>query len=96
MSADNWRICPKCLENVSTGRSVAIEKAKASYGTVPLEDFQKAMDKAKALPQEPDDTLREDYELGVDEDGVFFVNYSCSCHYCGFSFKFKTTQKALQ
>ncbi len=29
-------------------------------------------------------TLREDYEQGLDEDGLIYVSYSCSCD-CGFS-----------
>ena len=35
-----------------------------------------------------ENTLREYYDLGIESNGKFFVNYSCECRVCGFQFKF--------
>jgi len=67
----------------------AIAKAEKSYGKVSVDEFQKAVKTANALPDEPDNTLREDYSIGVDLDGMFYVSYACSCSKCGFKFEFK-------
>lgn len=38
---------------------------------------------------DPDSTLREDYELGIDHEGCFHVVYSCSCKVCKFRWQFE-------
>jgi len=39
-------------------------------------------------PNELKETLREDYEIGIDEDGLFYVNYGGRCDECGLVYKF--------
>lgn len=34
----------------------------------------------------PKKTLREDYELGINEDGIYQASYYCYCGECGFKF----------
>lgn len=64
MSADNWRVCPRCIKRLEDeGRS--------------LSDFEEL------------DDLREDWEILMQEDGVFFVKYSCVCYKCGFTYEYK-------
>jgi len=33
-------------------------------------------------------TMREDYELGITEEGEFYIRYKAACLKCGFSHKF--------
>jgi hypothetical protein len=40
-----------------------------------------------------DNTLREDYEIGVNDTGEFEIVYSCRCNTCGFVFTFKHKQQ---
>ena len=47
------------------------------------------------IDREPvSNTLREDWDIGMLEDGTFSVEYSCMCRVCGFSFDFKHSQVA--
>ena len=39
-----------------------------------------------------EETLREDYEIGTDIDGVFWVAYSAFCTECKFSFDFRHSE----
>ena len=94
MSADNWTICPRCLNNWKTSVNADLEAAKDSYGKIPQEEFiQKlatAEVKAKVMIQP---TLREDYEIGADEKGMFGVSYTCTCNVCGFTFRYEYQEK---
>jgi hypothetical protein len=42
---------------------------------------------------EPETTMREDYELFLTEDGHFQVSYSAYCTKCKFSFQFNHEQQ---
>lgn len=88
MSADNWTVCPKCGTENEGAEERERERRKALYGTIPMEEWE-ALNK-KPLPQdEPEDTLREDYEIGI-WDGKFFAKYSgyCTNDDCDFQFEF--------
>jgi len=67
MSADAWRICPKCKASIE-----------------------------KDAPKEQSETLREDFEVWMDEDGEFHVDYRSHCQVCGFGHKFAHTEKVLK
>lgn len=107
MSADNWRVCPKCTAKSLAGYDEkvkqldeATKKIQEAYGRVPLEEYMTLINKTDKSVQdievlELEDTLREDYEIYIDDAGEFSVNYSASCSVCKFSFTFKHTQKAL-
>lgn len=43
-----------------------------------------------------EETLRQDWELYLDEDGKFSVEFSASCRKCGFSYKFKHSEKLVK
>lgn len=91
MSADNWTICPECKAKEDQRQADAHKKAAESYGKVSVDKFD-SLRKA-ALPLVVEDTLREDYELGVGKDGQFYVSYRCSCEKCDFEHVFKHTEK---
>lgn len=95
MGADRWAICPKCKRTVNEKRDAEIRKAKASYGKVPEETYRAAIEKA-GRPIDLQETFREDYEQGMDDDGTYIVNYSGECTHCGFSHKYTHSEDVLQ
>lgn len=94
MSASNWRECPACLRDAKAKQAAAVKAADESYGKVPAADFIN-MRKLAVKPAAVEETLREDYELGVSEDGRFFMHYSGVCQTCSFAFKFRHEADAL-
>lgn len=65
--------------------------AQKNYGIMKPADYLAAVKKAVEFRQSLETenrTLREDFELGVDEDGRFKVIFSAGCD-CGFLFQFK-------
>lgn len=95
MSADNWAICPNCARIAEEKREKAIEKAQAAYGKVTAEKFMAGIAAAEALPDKPEESLREDYCLGTRIDGEFYVSYACSCRECGFEYQFDISKDLL-
>ncbi len=95
MSADAWRLCPKCYARGTSARQVALKKVAESYGKVKAEVYGEMIDKAQTNfpPPAHEETLREDYEMYTDQDGQFTVSYSCSCRTCGFKFNFKHAEQ---
>ena len=70
-------------------------------GFIPAPEFQ-ALDRAACAPVVLEDTLRENYELGItvlrrepEKGRQFYVNYSASCTKCKFSLEFTHRQVAL-
>ena len=88
MSANNWRVCPCCLKRQEEAKAQALAHAERQYGKVPAAEYLALLDKAKATDS-PGDTLREDWQIGLNEDGAFFVSYRGYCERCGFEFRFK-------
>ena len=91
MSANNWRVCPRCLRRLSAAHERMKAKVTGLYGKVSRAEYEAARE---ALPPPPDEskmraTLREYYQLGVRTSGEFFLNYSASCDECGFAFRFE-------
>jgi hypothetical protein len=99
MSADNWTVCPRCKANVTTNYIEAQEELSRAYGVVTLDKYRfiekKVRDLFEALDEMPE-ALREGYEIGVDEGGIFEVSYSCSCHNCDFEFSHKESVDTLR
>jgi len=68
-------------------------QAEDSYGKIPAAEYAKMMAEANE-EHEPEETMREDYEIGVDELGEFEAYYRCSCERCGFEFRFTHKEDA--
>lgn len=79
MSADNWGVCPQC--KVKANQAVV-----SSYGKVSEEEYIALINKRVRANEKQ--TLREDYEIGTDKDGIFEINYGCSCSTCGFNYEY--------
>jgi transcription elongation factor Elf1 len=84
MSADRWTKCPQCENN----RKETLVEIERSYGNESADLYRKMIDRLNELKQGSDDTLKEDYEQGID-NGVYSVNYSAHCKKCGFKFDYK-------
>lgn len=90
MSADNWGACPKCKKK-EIEKSLQLKRhTEKQYGKVSSEKYRRLL----KIAEEPTilragvETLREDYEMRTTSEGMFFVNYGCSCDKCGFSHSF--------
>jgi hypothetical protein len=94
MSANNWRKCPNCMAAVQNARLKKIANAKAQYGVVSAEKFVELVRRAE-LPVVLGDALREDYEIGIDDAGLFSVSYRCSCNICPFVFSHKSRKQVV-
>ena len=92
MSADNWTTCPKCKAAHDAAVAKAMQKAQSSYGKASQEKYAENLRRAQTLELTAcEDTLREDYEIGVDGD-TFAVSYCASCDRCDFTFEFRESR----
>ena len=93
VSADSWRVCPKCGKSGDGPRAKAEKAARDSYGKDTAEEYARLLDLARAMPyDEPEETMREDYEFYYEDGAPFILNvrYGCSCKACGFEFSIHT------
>lgn len=95
MSATNWAECPGC-KAVRIREEMAATRAYVdSYGKVSAseyEDLKAAADELKNAPR--GETLREDYEVWIDDEFVFHVSYGCSCEECGYEHSYRHEHSA--
>ena len=97
MSADYWRACPKCMKKKLEHIQAYSEYTKSVYGSISQSEYVDRIDREKAMREkEAEATLREDYEIRTDDNGMFSVIYSSHCERCGHEFKFKTQADTLQ
>lgn len=94
MSADNWGVCPRCKKNF---RGVKVDKKReteAAYGKVSASEYLAMVAELANTPNdEIEETLREDYEIYTDEDGLFVVEYNGECSVCDYHVVFKHREK---
>ena len=92
MSATNWGTCPRCRATFNAERAAAIVKVAESYGKVAVEEYERL--RAEASREWPNSLgLREDYEMGINEHGLFYVHYSGACVECGFQYDYAHTEE---
>jgi hypothetical protein len=78
MSADNWATCPRCMANARAEKARQEAEAVAAYGVKSVDEYLKLRELAETdIDLEP--TLREDYEISIDDTGTFDVNYRAWC-----------------
>ena len=87
MSADAWRVCPKCKHRAEVARNEKIKKADAAYGRITPDEWKRMNDDANK-PIKLGETFREDYEILMDESGEFSIRYSGRCTKCGWGHEF--------
>jgi hypothetical protein len=94
MSADKWTRCPKCIKLAAQAAVDKREKADAAYGKVSLQEHRELTIAAEQAEKvKPFETLRHDYEIGVDSNGCFEVSYGCSCTNCDFEYVYNFKEK---
>lgn len=93
MSADNWAICPRCLDReLAAARAKQVE-ADAAYGTATQDEYEALLLEArKPIDPEKFRTFREDYEFYGASDGVVTADYGGACSVCHLSVELKATQ----
>jgi hypothetical protein len=91
MSADNWLRCFNCQRKADEEHQRAEATVRSKYGSIPADEFVRELQAVKVRPV-LDATMREDYEVGLDESDSFSVDYRCSCETCGFSWSYKHTR----
>lgn len=101
MSADNWMKCPKCIKCAEKSEMETMEKLGVSYGKIPEEQYLLLRNKLLGESEQVkdlDETFREDYELGTDEDGNFEISYlgQCTNDKCRFRFEYKYSEQVLK
>ena len=96
MSADNWGTCPRCLIKQKAKHEAKQQAVILGYGKVTPEIYEDLKAQA-AVEIEEEYTLREDYEIGIMDDGEFFVIYKGMCQVdgCGFGHIFNHEEKLV-
>jgi hypothetical protein len=92
MSADAWRVCPKCKVKHDKAKAEAAEAAKQAYGKVTVAEFDVLRKRAECFPNQLQ-KFTEYYEIYMDKDGTFNIRYDGECEECGFRFEFKHQEK---
>ena len=91
MSADNWAACPQCSQSEWDRYWERVEKVKLNYGLVSANayvEMVKGVEDSRPKEDKAHYTLREDYELGINDDHRFKVTYKARCDRCGFRYSF--------
>lgn len=94
MSADAWRICPRCADNLELEKQKKRKQVEQFYGKVSPEEFLRLISEADDFDDaEPKPTFREDYEILMQSDGEFYVKYHGQCDVCNLTHEFKHIQQ---
>lgn len=88
MSADNWAMCPRCVKREADTYQERYDEVMATYGKVPVAEFDAARSAAVDEVRPVGATFREDYEITPLEDGEVEVHYKGRCTKCGLSLQF--------
>ena len=59
-----------------------------------MAEFIKATAEQVELGKTLGETLREDWESEMDEDGQLTIGYSCHCSACGFHYRYAHSEVA--
>lgn len=94
MSADHWRICPRCEKKRKEQIIEHAKNVKEGYGILSKNEYLEAIQYSESK-EEGKPTLREDFEIFTDTDGLFYVKYTCYCTECHFIFSFNYEKELL-
>lgn len=90
MAADNWARCPQCAINYRKKIEERWKILHDNYGKIRPEQFYKEFEEMESTPKNlKETTLREDWDMGITDDGMFYASYKASCSVCGFKFSFE-------
>jgi hypothetical protein len=89
VSASNWATCPRCLARAKKAEADHLAAVMATYGEVPVEEFDQARAAIEPVNVRSYATFREDYEIYGAPTGTVTVSYGGSCGVCGLALAFK-------
>lgn len=90
MSADNWAICPQCLDGATAARDERLRAAADAYGQVPPEEYLSLLAEAETpVEAETFRTFREDYDIDGARDGTIVASYKGRCQVCNIHAEFR-------
>lgn len=78
--------CPRCLQKHRQQFAKLWTQVHESYGKIPKDEWLELKEEAGQLRCDHY-SMRENYHGEINEDGVFFLSYSCHCSTCGFNWK---------
>lgn len=82
MSADNWRVCPKCLAKEEAKLQKLQQEADDVYGEVSKEEYLELRKKVFQFVIPECITFREDYEIYTDDRLQLTISYHGECTEC--------------
>ena len=94
MSADTWRTCPKCVDEIMRDHERQVAAVRDLYGKIPADDYVRKIRDAECAPS-IEETFREDYEIGL-WDTELHVHYRGACTECDFSVEFEHVERKYQ
>ena len=90
MSADNWAICPQCVDRAKAEAAERFQAAVDAYGKVPSEEYERLRAEAQtSMDEESFRTFREDYEFYGASEGKVTASYRGHCQTCGLGIDFQ-------
>lgn len=90
MSADNWAICPRCLDRAYAEWSARLQVAADAYGKVPPDEYERLRSEALVpIDEETFRTFREDYEFYGAKEGTIKAVYKGRCQTCDVGVEFE-------
>ena len=102
MGARNWTICPKCWKDAKDPELQPADKQAemeadiaaftAKYGEQRGKQYRIIM-LSTLEPMESENTMREDWELGIDAEGVFYLKYTAYCTKCSWKYEKRIQEK---
>lgn len=93
MSADNWDVCPRCLDGAQKEAEAKRAGVMASYGRVSVEEFDAARAQLKDVDPEEYRTFREDYKFYGASEGEVMATYSGTCTTCDLHVELQASRK---
>jgi hypothetical protein len=88
-------VCPKCRIHNEQVRLDLQKMIAAQYGKIDPQQWMEAHAAAQK-PVELSEVFREDWDLGMNDSGKFYVSYKGRCQDCGFGFEFRDNQQVLK
>lgn len=89
MSADHWATCPRCLARAKKAEADQLAAVLATYGQVPVEEFDQARAAIKPVLVTDLKTFSESYEIYGAISGKVTVSYCGYCNSCGLCLQFE-------
>lgn len=83
--------CPRCRKRAEDAKHAEHLAAAEAYGKVPADEYER-LRQAAAVPIVLDQTLRENWDIGLSDEGEFAVDYAASCTECGWNFTYEHQQ----